>query len=251
MRSKLLRNSWNLMVTLLLWTYFMAGFLLFFAPRYLFHYLRRNCPEFAFQHLNQRFFIRFFNLLHFLIPRLQIDVPQDIRALRSTVVVCNHLSYLDPLLFIRIFPAHKTIVKAALFDIPIFGWFLHQSGYLPSEFQPARSDHLAEKLDQLPEFFNQGGNLFIFPEGTRSRDGRLGQFKKSAFSIARRYQRPVAVLYLENTDLLYPPGKFCFNTDPFHPLSVRLLAIIDSQGLTTRQLQQKAWETMGTLFFRS
>ena len=62
--------------------------------------------------------------------------------------------------------------------------------------------------------------MFIFPEGTRSRDGRIGNLNKGAFKIARICNAPVVVLFIKNTDKLFPPGKFLFNARRANTVSV-------------------------------
>lgn len=240
-----LRRFWNGWITCLLWVYFLIAFVIRFAPQVLWiMLLQRQNAALALQHLNHRFCQSFFRVVQGLIPSVEIILPPMVRALRATIVVSNHQSYLDPLLLITAFPAHKTIVRADLFRLPIFGGFISRMGYLPSAFEPHQLEQLEQQLQNLDAFFQQGGNLFIFPEGTRSRDGRLGAFHKSAFQLARRFQRPIALLRLHHTEQLYPPGHFCFNTAPAAPLQVELLDVIPSTGQTTRQLQLQAWERL-------
>jgi 1-acyl-sn-glycerol-3-phosphate acyltransferase len=148
-------------------------------------------------------------LSRLLLPRLSLKIPPEVRSLRSAVVVCNHLSYLDPLLMIALFRRHKTIVKAGFFRVPVFGWMLRQAGFMP----PAAAENAAlmiTQLERMEQFFASGGLLFIFPEGTRSRDGHIGPFHRGAFKIAGRRCLPVEVLVIRNTQALFRPGKFLF-----------------------------------------
>ena len=67
-------------------------------------------------------------------------------------------------------------------------------------------------MESFREYLSSGGNIFIFPEGTRSRTGRLGPFSKGAFSIARYCRAPIQCLLIRNTNRLFVPGRFRFNT---------------------------------------
>ena len=119
-------------VTLLLWTYFLAGFLLCFAPLFAAAAILCTRREAAFQALNHYFYRGFFGLLSAVAPGLKWRIDPQVRSLRGAVVVCNHLSYLDPILLIALFRRQKTLVKARFFRMPIFGWFMRGSGYLPA-----------------------------------------------------------------------------------------------------------------------
>jgi 1-acyl-sn-glycerol-3-phosphate acyltransferase len=87
----------DLLVTLLLWIYFTLGFVLLFAPRYAAASLGRADREADFQRLNQRFFRGFFRLVCLITPGAALHVGDEVRTIRSSIIVCNHLSYLDPI----------------------------------------------------------------------------------------------------------------------------------------------------------
>jgi 1-acyl-sn-glycerol-3-phosphate acyltransferase len=89
---------------------------------------------------------------------------------------------------------------------------LKRSGYIPSTSEGRLSELMIDSFDTMDDFLASGGNLFIFPEGTRSRDGTIGRLNKGAFKIARLCQTPIKVLYIRNTNKLFTPGKFLFNT---------------------------------------
>lgn len=209
---KYLKPVSDLMVTLLLWAYFTLGFIVFFSPFYLAVYLVSENREYAFQRLNHNFYRGFFFLIRILIPGQKWHIADEIKSIRSSVIVCNHLSYLDPLLLISLFPRHKTIVKSTFFSVPIFGWMLEQSGYIPSSSEGRLSELMIERIDAMDGYLAAGGNLFIFPEGTRSRNGTIGRLNKGAFKIARLCRTPIKVLHIRNTHRLFKPGKFLFNT---------------------------------------
>ncbi len=216
----------DLLVTLLLWTYFTLGFVLFFAPFYLFFAIFSADRQKAFQRLNTAFYRGFFALCRMLMPRQAWCVDERLKHVTASVVVCNHLSYIDPLLLISLYPRHTTIVKNRLFHIPVFSWFLNRSGYLPAAARGRLAETMNHRLEALPHYLAGGGNLIVFPEGTRSRDGRVGTLNAGAFKIARLCRAPLAVVCIENTNLLFTPEKFLFNTCSANTISVRLLAQI-------------------------
>jgi 1-acyl-sn-glycerol-3-phosphate acyltransferase len=218
---------YDVTVTLLLWSYYSIGFILFFAPFYLAAYFFSQDRERSFQRLNHRFYKGFFFLLRLLVPWNKWRIQEEVLKIRSSVIVCNHVSYLDPILMIALFERHKTIVKARFFRMPIFRKVVEVSGYLPSSSGRHTSDVMVQRLEEMDAFLGSGGNLFVFPEGTRSRDGTVGRLNKGAFKIARFCRRPIKVLFIRNTDRIYQPGKFLFHTCISNTISVQLLASIE------------------------
>ena len=240
---KYLKPFSDLIVTLLLWGYFTLGFLIFFSPFYLAAYLFSQNRENSFQRLNHKFCEGFFFLIRVFIPGQKWRISGEIGSIRSSVIVCNHQSYLDPLLFISLFPRHKTIVKSTFFRVPVFGWMLKQSGYVPSTSEGKLSELMIERFDTMDDFLASGGNLFIFPEGTRSPDGSIGRLNKGAFKIARLCRTPIEVLYVNNTNKLFTPGKFLFNTMVANTITIEQIAGIEpdyqSESFTISELMSR------------
>lgn len=230
-------------VTLLLWTYFTIGFVALFAPFYVFATVLAFDRARAFQRLNHFFYRGFFRLCRLTMPRQKWRIDPALRTVRSAVVVCNHVSYIDPLLMISLFPRHTTVVKNRLFHIPIFGWMLKISGYLPADSKGPLAERMVERLENMPGFIAGGGNLFVFPEGTRSRNGALGTLNPGAFKIARLCRAPLAVVRIENSNRLFTPDRFLLNTCQANTITVRLLAQVrppyDSAEFSVKELMAR------------
>ncbi len=182
----------------------------------------------------------FFWLLGLLVPRARLQVPdrRELSRMRGTVVVSNHISFLDPLLLLALLPRTITIVRRDFFRVPIFGWLLRGAGFLApdlfAEGQPW--------IDRVARHLRAGGNLLIFPEGTRSRDGNVGPFKKGAFYLGRLLAAPLLVLRVYGTDHLFAPGRWSFDATTGGPVGVTLLASIgaaEASAATTYELAQR------------
>ncbi len=210
-------------VTILCWTWFIPGFFLFFSWRYLACALFAKEQEQCFQRLNSRFFRVFFHILRSTAPSHTWEIDEEVAAIRSAVIVCNHLSYLDPLLLIALFDRHRTLVKTRFFTMPVFGWIIKKSGYFPASGEGRFTRMMIEQMETMQDFLASGGNLFIFPEGTRSRDGMIGDLNQGAMKIARLCRAPIYVLQLANTDNLFTPGRFLFQTRVRNTISLKLL----------------------------
>lgn len=215
-------------VTILCWGYFIFAFLFFFSFFYVAAFLFAGNREQAFQHLDHLFFKGFLRLLRLLAPCHRWDIDPDISKIRGAIIVCNHLSYLDPLILISLLPRNKTIVKTRFFQAPVFGWVIKISGYLPATTEGVHAQRMIEQVENMGDFLESGGNLFVFPEGTRSRDNVLGELHKGVFKIARMQRCPIHVLSLCNTDKLFRPGKFFFNSRIRNRITLKRLDCIEA-----------------------
>ena len=141
---------------------------------------------------------------------------------------------------ISVFERQKTVVKSGFFRVPVFGWILRSAGYIPAVAGGLHSGLMAERIERLGSFFTAGGVLFIFPEGTRSRDGRIGRLKWGAFKIAERFQAPVDVVFIEGSQRTFAPGRFLFHTRTANTIRIEWLGRIEAvDSVTTAQLAEQ------------
>lgn len=232
-------------ITLVYWAWFILGFFFLFSWRYLAAALFAQDTEIAFQRLNSRFFQILLSIIRRTAPGQKILIDDEVAKIRSSVIICNHLSYLDPLLLISLYPRQRTIVKPRFFMMPIFGQLVAKSGYLPGEGAGRFSRLMVRQMDSMPEYLRAGGNLFVFPEGTRSRDGKAGSMQKGAIKIARLIGAPVYLLHVRNTDKLFPPGKFLFATRRKNTITLKVLKRLETGGPSppsTAELMQQTEE---------
>ena len=219
----------DLPATLILWFYFTIGFVICFSPWYLGAFLFARNRERSIQSLNHYFYRGFFGLLRILVPRTRWCIDESVRAVRSAIVVCNHVSYLDSILMISLFRQHRTIVKNRFFSVPFLSQVVRGAGYIPSQSKGRFADMVIHHLENMDTYLTSGENLFIFPEGTRSRNGAIGTFNPGAFKLARLCRKPVVVLIIRNTDKLFQPGRFLFNTCTENTITVKMVGILEPE----------------------
>lgn len=123
---------------------------------------------------------------------------------RSYVFVSNHQSIYDfPVLITSIPFQLRILAKASLGAFPVIGWHLRYTGHLLVD----RARAGRGTLNQVAAMIRRGHSLIVFPEGTRSRDGRVGRFKRGLFLLAIDAGIPVVPVALTGTRHVMLKGR--------------------------------------------
>lgn len=118
----------------------------------------------------------------------------------------NHMSTFDIFaLFVATEHPLRMVAKRVLFFIPIFGWSLWMCGFIPID----RSDRerAIASLEKAARRIREGISVLVFPEGTRSRTGRLQRFKKGGFMLALKAGVPVVPVVVLGTQEIMEKGS--------------------------------------------
>jgi 1-acyl-sn-glycerol-3-phosphate acyltransferase len=135
--------------------------------------------------------------------RIRIHGVEHVRPDRAYVYMANHSSLIDtPALFAYLPYPFRIMAKRGLFYIPFMGWHLWTGGHFPIDRGNARKT--ARSLRRVIEGVRGGRSLAVFPEGTRSHDGRLQEFKPGPFKIALRAGVPIVPVTIRGTFKLLP-----------------------------------------------
>jgi 1-acyl-sn-glycerol-3-phosphate acyltransferase len=124
------------------------------------------------------------------------------------VVVANHLSLLDILVIYGLFRPFKWVSKAELFRIPFVGWNMVLNDYV--RVWRGERDSVKRMLAHCREHLARGSALVIFPEGTRSRDGKMAPFKDGAFKLASEAGCPVVPIAITGSYEALPKHGLIF-----------------------------------------
>ncbi|HET9594080.1 MAG TPA: lysophospholipid acyltransferase family protein [Anaeromyxobacteraceae bacterium] len=119
------------------------------------------------------------------------------------IFASNHESALDIwVLLARLPRGVRFVAKAELFEIPIFGAYMRLGGHVAVD----RRNHVqaVESLHHAAEVVRSGTSLIVFPEGTRSRDGRVHPFKKGPFVLAKEAGVPVVPVAVSGAGRVTP-----------------------------------------------
>jgi 1-acyl-sn-glycerol-3-phosphate acyltransferase len=154
------------------------------------------------------------------------------------VYACNHTSYYDtPVLFAKLPFQFRILAKQSLWTIPFIGWHLNRSGQVPIEQSSARSA-IAGLLRGV-KTLQAGLPLVLFPEGSRTPDGKLQPIASGSAFMAIKAQVPLVPLALVGTYELLPIHTYYLTPRPIlvvvgEPISTAGLTTRDSEALTAR-----------------
>ncbi|MEC9094165.1 MAG: lysophospholipid acyltransferase family protein [Planctomycetota bacterium] len=161
--------------------------------------------------------------------------PQD-----GAVLICsNHQSHLDPILVGNSSPRYVSFVaRESLFKLKWFGWIIAALGAFPINRESGLSG-VKKTLKRL----KNGEMVLIFPEGTRTPDGEIKEFKPGFCAIARRAKVPIVPVAIEGAYDAWPKSSWFPTPCPIHlkvgePIGVERVAQLSDQDLT--QLVQEA-----------
>jgi len=161
--------------------------------------------------------------------RVTGDVPTDPR--RPYVVVANHESFVDILLISHLPFEMKWLSKSEFFKFPFAGWAMRIVGDIRLERGDVRSG--VKALAECRKWLGRRVSVMIFPEGTRTPSGPLGEFHEGAFRIAIQTGAPILPLAVVGTREGLIKGDWRFGRSD---AEVRVLEPIPTDGMTKRDV---------------
>lgn len=133
---------------------------------------------------------------------ISIEGLENIDSTKTYVVASNHLSYLDiPLLFNTLPFNLYFVAKKQLKVVPFLGWYMMLTGMFFIDSK--NKSKTRESLNSIGRRIKEGKSILIFPEGTRSKTGNLGDFKKGAFILAENSGVDILPVKITGTDKIW------------------------------------------------
>jgi len=128
---------------------------------------------------------------------------------KTYIMVSNHKSLMDILIVFRTFFHFKWVSKASLFRAPLLGWNMYLNGYVPIQRGDAQSREVC--MDQCKAWVKKGSSVFFFPEGTRSKNGDIGNFKIGAFRLAIETGTDILPMMILGSEYAVPKHSILLN----------------------------------------
>lgn len=138
--------------------------------------------------------------------KVSVTGRERIDRKEAYVMVSNHQSLVDILTLFRIFAHFKWVSKIENFYVPLIGWNMSLNRYIKLKRGSMRSN--VQMLQDCEDTLAQGSSVLIFPEGTRSGDGKVRTFKDGAFEVAQRARRPILPIAVYGSSKALPARGF-------------------------------------------
>jgi 1-acyl-sn-glycerol-3-phosphate acyltransferase len=133
------------------------------------------------------------------------------------IFLSNHQGNFDGPVLIHSIPRNlKALIKMEMMRLPVLSLALKQAEFVPIDRRNPKNAHLG--IDYGARLLTEGKSFFAFPEGTRSRDGRMGEFKKGVFIMAIKAQAPIMPITIIGSSSIQPPGSYAI-----HPGTIRII----------------------------
>lgn len=159
------------------------------------------------------FLLKYFIFLFYIRLKVKGDFKKVYKENPKLLIISNHGSHLDAVSIASAIPAfywrdlYIAAAKDYFFTNPLFTFFSqHCLGAIPIDRKDRKGEAInliLSLLTNLPRIW-----LIFFPEGTRSKDGKVHEFKRGVSIFAERTKTPILFLFLEGNSALWPKGAF-------------------------------------------
>jgi len=156
---------------------------------------------------------------------------------RAYIYMSNHQSHLDiPMLYATLpSPTIRMLGKKELFQIPLWGTGLRAAEFIEVD----RSNHVRamHSIERAAELVRDGVSIYLAPEGTRSRDGKIGKLKKGGFHLAKETATPIVPVAIRGTIAILPRGARVMQSGK--PVEVTIGKPIEVEGRAMEELMKE------------
>lgn len=164
--------------------------------------------------------------------RIELTGTEHIPPGKSCIFMSNHVSNLDPPVTFPLLPGHSSVLlKKELMRIPILGTAMGIAKFVPVE-RGSKREAAQASVAAAAEALGSGLHMLVYPEGTRSRDGRLSTFKKGPFYLAQQTGAPIIPIAISGTEKMMQKGSIAIRPGV---VRVQMLEAIDPAQYETRE----------------
>jgi len=164
--------------------------------------------------------------------RVRVEGAENVLPGVNYIFLSNHVSNLDAPLLLPSIPGMTSVfIKRELMKIPFLATAMRMGKYVPVSRGSSRED-AQRSVDAAADALHSGLHMTVFPEGTRSPDGRLLPFKKGAFFLAEQTGAPVIPVVITGTERMMPKGSQRITPGEAY---IRFLPAIRPQDATSRE----------------
>ena len=154
----------------------------------------------------QRLFFR--NIMRLAGARLEVKYSPGFDRTRTCIFFSNHVNLFDPFVIYSAIPQFlRGFELESHFKVPIYGWMMGRFGNIPVPDKPSR-EGLEIMRERGKAALDSGISLIVFPEGSRTRTGHVGEFKKGIFGFAQQFGIPIVPVSIVGSYQFFQTGNW-------------------------------------------
>ena len=170
--------------------------------------------------------------------KLEVSGIENIRKDNPCIYMSNHQSYFDIFALLAGLPVDfKFILKKELMKIPIFGRAMRSAGYISLDREDNRKAIVS--MNMAADRIRNGASVLIFPEGTRSDDGVVREFKKGGFHLALKSGCDIVPVAIAKSRDIVPKGSLKVNRGTIYFRIGRSIPVTDYSKRDMNTLMEK------------
>ncbi len=163
--------------------------------------------------------------------KVSIEGRTDLDDRHPYVIVSNHLSNADIPVISNLPWEMKWVAKKELFKLPVAGWMMRMAGDISVDRSSATKR--VGVFKKCKKVLDNNVSVMFFPEGTRSRSGKMNKFAPGAFELAIMEQVPVVPIVIDGTQGCLPKKTWVFEPDVY--VKMKILDPVDTTGMNKDQ----------------
>ena len=161
--------------------------------------------------------------------KFNISGAENIDKNRAYIIIANHQSLADIVLAYQTKMQFKWVAKESLFKIPFVGWSMSLAKHI--KLERGNFGSIKKVYREAAQWLRSGMSVLFFPEGTRSKIEKMGDFNNGAFKLAIKERVPILPILIEGTGTAIPKGSWIFTTKTSARL--KILPAIETAGYQT------------------
>jgi 1-acyl-sn-glycerol-3-phosphate acyltransferase len=175
--------------------------------------------------------------------KVRVKGLENVQSEVPHIYMTNHQSYFDIFALLASIPADfKFILKQELMKLPLLGFGMRRAGYIGIDRDDPRK--AIKSVNEAAERIRKGASVLIFPEGTRSVDGRLQPFKPGGFHLALKSGCDIVPVAISESHRIVPKGSLKIEKGTFGLSIGQPIPVKDYSKKDMEQLMLRVREAM-------
>lgn len=186
-------------------------------------------------------FWAWFTCFVYLLP-VTVKGREHLDPKQTYIFIPNHQGYFDIFLtYAYLGHNFKWMMKDYLRNIPFIGYGCAKSGHV---YVGDSRESITRAIFESKENLEQGISMAIFPEGTRTYDGKMGEFKRGAFMLASQLERPIVPITINGSYEVFNRNATMISYHPLELIIHKPISVEEQKSRGTKQIMKDVYEVI-------